>query len=54
MTRSAGTAATDPADIFARSRGGTDPRTASDWSRRQVASNNLRALAGRAYRASAG
>ena len=30
---------TDPIDIFARSRGGTDPRTASDWTRRQVASN---------------
>ena len=40
---------TDPAGIFAHSRGGTDPRTASDWTRRQVASNNLRALVGRAY-----
>ena len=40
---------TDPIDIFARSRGGTDPRAAADWTRRQVASNNLRALVGRAY-----
>jgi ABC-2 type transport system permease protein len=39
----------DRAAIFAHSRGGDDPRTASDWSRRQVASNNARALVGRAY-----
>jgi ABC-2 type transport system permease protein len=39
----------DPAGIFARSRGGTDPREASLWTRRQVAENNWRALVGRAY-----
>jgi ABC-2 type transport system permease protein len=39
----------DPRGIFARSRGGTDPRTAADWTRRQVAENNLRSLVGRAY-----
>ncbi len=49
MTALTDTPATDRAGIFAHSRGGTDPRTASDWTRRQVASNNLRALAGRAY-----
>ena len=43
------TATTHPAGIFARSRGGTDPREAADWTRRQVAENNLRALVGRAY-----
>jgi len=37
------------AGVFARSRGGTDPREAAEWSRRQVAGNNLRALRGRAY-----
>ena len=37
------------AAIFAHSRGGTDPRTASRWTRRQVAANNARALVGRAY-----
>lgn len=41
--------ATTPAGIFARSRGGTDPREAADWTRRQVAENNLRAVVGRAY-----
>jgi ABC-2 type transport system permease protein len=35
--------------VFARSRGGSDPRTAAAWTRRQVAENNLRALVGRAY-----
>ena len=35
--------------VFANSRGGDDPRTASVWSRRRVAENNLRALLGRAY-----
>ena len=44
---------TAPADrrelIFAHSRGGTDPRTASDWTRRQVIDNNARALVGRAF-----
>lgn len=39
----------DPIGIFAHSRGGTDPRLAADWTRRQVAENNLRALVGRAY-----
>lgn len=34
--------------VFAHSTGG-DPRSASDWTRRQVAANNLRALVGRAY-----
>ena len=41
--------AATPAGIFARSRGGTDPREAADWTRRQVAENNLRAVVGRAY-----
>ena len=40
---------TRPADVFASSRGGTDPREAADWTRRQVAENNLRAVVGRAY-----
>ncbi len=35
--------------VFATSRGGTDPRTASDWTSGQVFSNNLRSLVGRAY-----
>ncbi len=35
--------------IFATSRNGTDPRTASAWTRRQVAENNARALVGRAF-----
>ncbi len=39
----------DPIGIFAHSRGGTDPREAADWTRRQVAENNWRALIGRAY-----
>ena len=37
------------AAVFAHSRGGTDPRTASLWTRRQVAANNGRSLIGRAY-----
>jgi ABC-2 type transport system permease protein len=39
----------DPAGIFAHSRGGTDPREAASWTRRQVAATNVRALLGRAY-----
>jgi ABC-2 type transport system permease protein len=39
----------DRAAVFAHSRGGTDPRTASSWTRRQVAANNARSLIGRAY-----
>jgi ABC-2 type transport system permease protein len=35
--------------VFSASRGGTDPRTASDWSTREVLGNNVRALVGRAY-----
>jgi ABC-2 type transport system permease protein len=35
--------------LFASGRGGTDPRIAATWTRRQVAENNLRALVGRAY-----
>jgi ABC-2 type transport system permease protein len=35
--------------VFATSRGGTDPRTASDWTSGQVFNNNLRSLVGRAY-----
>jgi ABC-2 type transport system permease protein len=38
-----------PNPLFARSRGGTDPRDASAWTPRQVASNNVHALVGRAY-----
>ncbi|HYO42447.1 MAG TPA: ABC transporter permease [Candidatus Limnocylindrales bacterium] len=38
-----------PPGIFAHSRGGTDPREAANWTRRQVAENNLRAVVGRAY-----
>jgi ABC-2 type transport system permease protein len=39
----------DRSAVFAHSRGGTDPRTAARWTRRQVAANNARALIGRAY-----
>jgi ABC-2 type transport system permease protein len=35
--------------VFATSRGGTDPREAADWTRREVAANNLRTIVGRAY-----
>ena len=35
--------------IFASARGGTDPRTASLWTRRQVIENNARSLVGRAF-----
>jgi ABC-2 type transport system permease protein len=35
--------------IFAATRNGDDPRTASAWTRRRVAENNLRALVGRAF-----
>ena len=38
-----------PPGIFAHSRGGTDPREAAEWTRRQVIESNLRAVAGRAY-----
>ena len=37
------------ASIFASSRNGTDPRTASLWTRRQVIENNARSLVGRAF-----
>ena len=48
------TAGTTPLDdrrtsVFAETRNGTDPRTASAWTRRQVIENNARAL-GRAAR----
>ena len=42
-----GPAPTAPAAVFAHSRGGTDPRVASRWTRRQVAANNA-AVADRA------
>lgn len=35
--------------VFARTRSGSDPRISAEWTRRQVAANNLRALIGRAY-----
>jgi ABC-2 type transport system permease protein len=35
--------------VFATTRSGADPREAANWTRRQVAENNLRALVGRAY-----
>jgi len=35
--------------VFARTRSGSDPRSASDWTRRQVLANDVRALIGRAY-----
>ena len=35
--------------VFATTRGGDDPRTASAWSQRQVIASNWRALVGRAY-----
>jgi ABC-2 type transport system permease protein len=35
--------------VFARTRNGSDPRTASLWTRRQVFENNAHALVGRAY-----
>jgi ABC-2 type transport system permease protein len=38
-----------PADVFATSRGGTDPRQAAEWTRRQTIESNLRAAIGRAY-----
>jgi ABC-2 type transport system permease protein len=42
--------ATRPANpVFARTRGGTDPRTASDWAAGEVFGNNVRSLVGRAY-----
>lgn len=34
---------------FASTRGGTDPRSAAEWTRRQVLTSNARALVGRAY-----
>ena len=43
-------AATRPANpVFATTRGGSDPRIASDWTRRQVLASNWRAMIGRAY-----
>ncbi len=43
-------AAARPANpVFATTRGGTDPRTASDWTQRQVVASNARAMVGRAY-----
>jgi ABC-2 type transport system permease protein len=41
--------AVDGPGVFATSRGGTDPREAADWTRREVAANNLRTVVGRAY-----
>jgi len=38
-----------PSTVFARSRSGTDPRTASAWTQRQVLDSNLRAIVGRAF-----
>ena len=35
--------------VFTSTRAGADPRDAANWTRRQVAENNLRALVGRAY-----
>jgi len=35
--------------VFATTRGGSDPRTASDWTQRQVIASNARAMVGRAY-----
>ena len=35
--------------VFTSTRAGSDPRDAANWTRRQVAENNLRALLGRAY-----
>ena len=37
------------ASVFAHTRGGSDPITASDWTASRVLENNLRALFGRAY-----
>jgi ABC-2 type transport system permease protein len=43
-------ASTRPANpVFATTRGGSDPRTASDWTQRQVLAANWRAMIGRAY-----
>jgi ABC-2 type transport system permease protein len=43
-------ASTRPANpVFATTRGGSDPRTASDWTQRQVLASNWRAMIGRAY-----
>jgi ABC-2 type transport system permease protein len=43
-------ASTRPANpVFATTRGGSDPRTASDWTQRQVFASNWRAMIGRAY-----
>jgi ABC-2 type transport system permease protein len=42
-------ASTRAGSVFASTRNGTDPRTASRWTRRQVVENNVRALVGRAY-----
>jgi ABC-2 type transport system permease protein len=43
-------ASTRPANpVFATTRGGSDPRTASDWTQREVFASNWRAMIGRAY-----
>jgi ABC-2 type transport system permease protein len=43
-------AAVRPANpVFATTRNGSDPRTASDWTQRQVIASNARAMVGRAY-----
>jgi ABC-2 type transport system permease protein len=43
-------ASTRPANpVFATTRGGSDPRIASDWSQREVFASNWRAMIGRAY-----
>jgi ABC-2 type transport system permease protein len=42
-------AAMQRGSVFAETRNGTDPRTASAWTRRQVMDNNARALVGRAF-----
>ena len=43
-------ATTRPANpVFATTRGGADPRVASDWTQREVLASNWRAMIGRAY-----
>ncbi len=49
MTVDAPPVETSRVSIFANSRNGTDPRIASDWTRRQVIENNARSLVGRAF-----
>jgi ABC-2 type transport system permease protein len=38
-----------PADVFATTRSGSDPREAAEWTRRHALESNLRAAVGRAY-----